>query len=93
MANEFFEVLSKKGIYEKDERHSYRILLRISFLKSIEIPICEKMTLTFEEAAAYSNIGINKIRNLADDPRCSFVLHIGKRKLIKRKENEKLKKY
>ena len=29
-----------------------------------EIPIWEKITLTLEEAAGYSNIGINKLRAL-----------------------------
>lgn len=53
------------------------------------VPISEKMTLTVEEAAAYSNIGINKIRSIADEPSCPFVVSIGKKKLIKRKEFEK----
>ena len=53
------------------------------------IPIWEKVTLTVEEAAEYSNIGINKLREITSEPRCNFVLYIGKRKLIKRKEFEK----
>lgn len=48
----------------------------------------EKMNLTVEEAAAYSNIGINKIDEMAKSPNCSFVLYIGRKKLIKRKEFE-----
>ena len=47
-----------------------------------------KMNLTVEEAAAYSNIGINKIDEMAKSPNCSFVLYIGRKKLIKRKEFE-----
>lgn len=58
-------------------------------MSKFEIPIWEKMTLTPEEAAAYSNIGVNKIRSMADDPQCSFVVFVGNRKLIKRKEFEK----
>lgn len=54
-----------------------------------KIPIWEKMNLTIEEAAEYSNIGINKINELAKDERCPFVLYIGRKKLIKRKEFEK----
>lgn len=46
------------------------------------------MNLTIEEAAAYSNIGINKIDKMAKAPNCSFVLYIGRKKLIKRKEFE-----
>lgn len=53
------------------------------------IPIWEKLTLTIEEAAEYSNIGINKLRELANNPRCTFVLYVGKKRLIKRKEFEK----
>ena len=58
-------------------------------MSKFEIPIWEKMTLTPEEAAAYSNIGVNKIRNMADEPQCPFVVFVGNKKLIKRKEFEK----
>ena len=54
----------------------------------VDVPIWEKMNLTIEEAAAYSNIGINKIDEMAKAPNCSFVLYIGRKKLIKRKEFE-----
>lgn len=53
-----------------------------------EIPIWEKLTLTKEEAAIYSHIGINKLEELLKLPNCSFVLYVGKKKLIKRKEFE-----
>ncbi len=52
------------------------------------IPICEKYALTIEEAAAYSNIGQNKINELLKDPRCTFVLWVGRKKLVKRKAFE-----
>ncbi len=54
----------------------------------LDVPVWEKMNLTIEEAAAYSNIGINKIDEMAKAPNCSFVLYIGRKKLIKRKEFE-----
>lgn len=54
-----------------------------------DVPIWEKVCLTVDEAAAYSNIGINKIIELSKDPRCRFVLHVGRKKLIKKKEFEK----
>ena len=54
-----------------------------------KIPIWEKLNLSIEEAAEYSNIGINKLRELTNDPMCPFVLFIGKKKVIKRKELEK----
>jgi len=54
-----------------------------------QVPIWEKVTLTLEEAAEYSNIGINKIRDISNNPRCNFVIFVGKKRLIKRKEFEK----
>ena len=53
------------------------------------VPTKDKLNWTIEEAAAYSNIGINKLRRMTNEPSCPFVLYIGKRKLIKRKEFEK----
>lgn len=60
--------------------------------KMNEIPrveIKDKLNLTIEEAAAYSNIGINRIERMARRPNCPFVLYIGRKKLIKRKEFER----
>lgn len=51
-----------------------------------EVPIWEKGNLTLEEAAAYSGIGINKLRKLSDDEQCRFVLWIGSKRLIKRRQ-------
>ena len=53
------------------------------------VPISEKVLLTVEEAASYSNIGINKISELLNNTLCEFVLHVGKKRLVKRKEFEK----
>lgn len=49
-----------------------------------EVPIKDKVTLTVDEAAAYSGIGVNKIRELTKSPFCDFVLFVGKKTLIKR---------
>lgn len=54
-----------------------------------EVPIWKKVTLTVDEAVAYSNIGENKIRELLVEPGCPFVLFIGNRRLIKREAFEK----
>ena len=51
-----------------------------------EIPVWEKVNLTLEEAAAYSNIGINRLRELSDGDQCPFVLFVGNKRLIKRKQ-------
>ncbi len=53
-----------------------------------KVPINLKVTMTIREAAEYSSIGINKIDNLLKQPNCSFVLFVGRRKLVKRKEFE-----
>lgn len=50
-----------------------------------EVPIWEKSNLTVEEAAAYSGIGVNKIKEISNDDNCSFVLWVGKKRLIKRR--------
>lgn len=52
------------------------------------VPIHLKMTLTTKEAAEYSNIGINKIDSMLRTPNCPFVLFVGTKKLVKRKEIE-----
>lgn len=50
-----------------------------------EIPIWEKSNLTLEEAAAYFNIGVHRLRKLASGDNCPFVLWVGSKCLIKRK--------
>ncbi len=52
------------------------------------VPIYHKLTLTIREAAEYSNIGINKIDWMLRQPNCPFVLFIGTKKLVKRREFE-----
>lgn len=54
-----------------------------------EVPIWEKSNLTLDEAAAYSGIGKNKLRELSDVRGCSFVLWNGNKRLIKRRELDK----
>ena len=65
------------------------VMLKEDKVNKIEIPIWEKVMLTKEEAAAYSHIGINKLEEMLKVPNCSFVLYVGKKKLIKRKEFER----
>lgn len=50
------------------------------------VPIWEKLNLTVEEASEYSNIGVNKIREISNDDNCPFVLWIGNKRLIKRRK-------
>jgi len=53
------------------------------------IPLWEKSNLTLEEAAAYSGIGINKLREISDEENCPFVLWVGNKRLLKRKKLDK----
>ena len=57
-------------------------------MKKIKVEIKDKLNLTVEEAAEYSNIGINKLGELMKQPRCPFVVYIGRKRLIKRKKFE-----
>ena len=50
-----------------------------------EVPVWEKANLTLTEAAAYSNIGVNRLREISDEPNCPFVLWVGSKRLIKRR--------
>ena len=49
-----------------------------------EVPICHKANLTINEAAAYSNIGLSKLREMTESEDCNFVLWVGNKRLIKR---------
>lgn len=50
-----------------------------------EIPVWEKSNLSLDEAAAYFNIGVNKLRSLTDSEDSPYVLWVGNRRLIKRR--------
>ncbi len=53
-----------------------------------KIPIYYKLNLTIEEAAEYSNIGVNRISSMLNEISCPFVLKVGNKRLVKRKEFE-----
>ena len=53
-----------------------------------ETTLSEKALLTLEEASAYFNIGVCKIRELTNDENCPYVLWNGSKRLIKRKPFE-----
>lgn len=56
--------------------------------KKEKVPIWEKAALTIEEAAAYTGIGENKLREITQYDDCDFVLWIGNKRLLKRKKLE-----
>ena len=53
------------------------------------VPVCEKYTLTIREAAAYFNIGIKKMRRLAEMNTSRFAVVSGNKFLIIRPKFEK----
>lgn len=53
------------------------------------VPICEKYTLTVKEAAAYFNIGIKKMRRMAEENTGRFSVFCGNKYLIIRPKFEK----
>ena len=52
------------------------------------MPICEKYMLTIKEAAEYFNIGIKKMRRLAEDNAGEFAIYMGNRYLVIREQFE-----
>ena len=54
------------------------------------VPISEKYTLTIKEAALYFNIGVKKMRRLAEENLGRYAIYSGNRYLIVRTKFEKL---
>ena len=73
--------MNKSNSSEEKELHLYKET-------ELRVHIHLKITLKIREAAEYSNIGINKIDSMLKQPNCPFVLYVGTRKLVKRKEFE-----
>lgn len=57
--------------------------------EKVIVPVCEKYTLTIKEAAAYFNIGIKKMRRLAEENTSRFAVFSGNKYLIIRPKFEK----
>lgn len=56
---------------------------------NVKVEIKDKINLSIEEAVEYSNIGETTIRKLLKIKACPFLLRVGNKQLIKRKEFEK----
>ena len=52
----------------------------------VKVPNWEKTNLTLEEASAYAGIVINKLRDISNENSCPFVLWVGSKRLIKRRQ-------
>ena len=53
------------------------------------IEVKDKINLTIKESSEYSNIGETTIRKLLSEKACPFLLKIGNKQLVKRKDFEK----
>lgn len=51
-----------------------------------EVRIAEKELLTLEEASCLFGIGINKLREISDSADCDYVLFVGRKRLIKKRQ-------
>lgn len=52
------------------------------------VPLWERANLTLMEAAAYTGVGRDKLRELSDREDCEFVLWVGSKRMLKRKKLE-----
>lgn len=57
-------------------------------IREIDIPINQKHMLSIKEASAYFNIGVKKMRRMAEDNEGEFSLFMGNRYLICRPKFE-----
>jgi excisionase family DNA binding protein len=56
--------------------------------RRVDVPLKDKLTWSVKEAAACSGLGEGLIREMAKQPDCPFVLYVGRRICIKRREFE-----
>lgn len=85
VSGQFIEVTDE--VYDAYMKGDRRVLMDNENEKSkSKVPIWQKSNLTIEEAAEYSGIGRNKLRQLSDNEKCPFVLWVGNKRLIKRRE-------
>jgi hypothetical protein len=50
------------------------------------VPIWHKAALTLEEAAAFSNIGVDKLREITNEEDSQLVVWVGRKRLILREQ-------
>ena len=54
--------------------------------KTTEVPLSEKLCLSIAEASQYSGIGVNTISKMLNEPDCPFLLRVGKKHRMVRRE-------
>ncbi|MCQ2528262.1 MAG: transposase [Saccharofermentans sp.] len=68
---------------------SVEINVKASEHNNGDLPLNQKYLLSLEEAAEYSGIGINKLREISNENNCCFVMWVGNHRKFKRKLFEK----
>ena len=85
------EIIKSVGLDEISLAQLLRLLSNVSEKNSKDIlPLWEKPFLTLSEAAAYTNVGMHKLCELADDEDCDFIMWVGRKRIFKR---ERLEEY
>lgn len=57
----------------------------ISKYKNIEVPVWERTLLTLNEASAYTGLGINRLRIIANNPQNNVIVWVGSKRMFKRR--------
>ena len=80
------ELREKEAEIQRDRSDGIRSEARNATINDIHEQWLQlKKGLKAEEAAAYSGIGINKLREMSDSKDCTFVLWNGTKRLVKRR--------
>ena len=58
----------------------------ISKYKNVNIPVWEKSLLTLNEASAYTGLGINRLRRIANSNQNELVVWVGSKRMFKRRK-------
>ena len=58
----------------------------ISKYKNVEIPVWKKTLLTLNEASAYTGLGINRLRTIANSHQNELVVWVGSKRMFKRRK-------
>ena len=58
----------------------------LSKYKNVEIPVWEKTLLTLNEASAYTGLGINRLRTIANSHQNELVVWVGSKRMFKRRK-------
>ena len=86
--------MSVAAVSIENDDTTFDVNVKISFNEVVTGPhniitlTCEKFNLTVDEAAAYFNVGADRIREIADEHKSDMVIMVGVKKLIKRKKME-----